>query len=162
MDMIECVGCGGRFPDIEGPVHRYMASCPGCWAAFGEVLAREYGDPAFYAVHRLSVDTYAVQHPGRPTSQCVHSVGLHLIRLCLFIERGLSAERANAAMLEAGKHKDRFVWLEPPAALGELTVADVVDARMPEAHVRAVNAWARSAWSAWAPHHDAVRAWLPA
>ena len=162
MSSIECIGCGGQFPDIEGPVHRYMTSCPGCWAAYGEVLAREYSNPAFYVVHRLSVDTYAVQHPGHPSRQCIHSVGLHLIRLCLLIERGLSMEHANAAMLAAGKRKDGFVWLDPPASLGDLTVADVVDARTPEAHKRAVNAWARSAWNAWTPYHDTVRAWLPA
>ena len=32
-----------------------MESSPACWAAYGEVLAREYSDPAYFQVHRLSV-----------------------------------------------------------------------------------------------------------
>ncbi|HED04410.1 MAG TPA: hypothetical protein ENI60_06555, partial [Candidatus Fraserbacteria bacterium] len=113
MNTVECVGCGGQFPEIDGPVHRYMESSPGCWAAFGEVLAREYSDPIYFGVHRLTVDAYAVQHPGSPSRQSIRSVGVHLIRLCLFLEHGLSAENANDAMLKAAKLKHTFVWLEP-------------------------------------------------
>ena len=31
---------------------------------YGEVLAREYSDPSYVSLHRLTADTYAVQHPG--------------------------------------------------------------------------------------------------
>ncbi len=72
------VGCGARVPDIAGPVHRYMESLPGCWAAYGEIIAREYGDIAFATAHSLTVDSYAIQHPGQPSPQSVQSVGLHL------------------------------------------------------------------------------------
>lgn len=58
--MIKCMGCGGVFAEIQGPTHRYLESSPGCWAAYGEVLAREYSDPAYFQVHRLTVDAYAV------------------------------------------------------------------------------------------------------
>ena len=78
-----CPGCGALFEERAGPTHRYMESSPACWAAYGEVLAREYSDQAFYAVHRMSVDTYAVQHPGQPSPQTIQSVAVHLIRLCL-------------------------------------------------------------------------------
>ena len=70
-----CLSCGGVFPDIDGPVHRYMKSSPGCWAVYGEVLAREYEDPYFFEVHRLTVDAYAVQHPGSTDRQSIQSVG---------------------------------------------------------------------------------------
>ena len=66
-----------------------MESSPSCWAAYGEVLAREYNDPAFMAAHRLTVDAYAVQHPGRPSPQSIQSVALHLISLCLVLEQEL-------------------------------------------------------------------------
>ncbi|MFC1547249.1 hypothetical protein ACFL5M_01855 [Candidatus Neomarinimicrobiota bacterium] len=36
------ISCGAMVPDIEGPLYEYMTSSPGCWAVFGEVLAREY------------------------------------------------------------------------------------------------------------------------
>lgn len=162
MTTVECLGCGGMFPDVDGPVHRYMASSPGCWAAYGEVLAREYSDPRLLEVHRLSVDAYAVQHPGSPSDQSIRSVGVHLVRLCLFLEHGLSPEDANRAMLEAGRRKHEFVWLEPPASLGKTTVADVVATSPVGRHRSVVQEWARDAWAAWSPHHETVRSWLPA
>lgn len=161
MIQVKCMGCGASFDDIEGPVHRYMESSPGCWAVYGEVLAREYSDPTYYEVHRLSVDAYAVQHPGSPSRQSIQSVGVHLIRLCLFLEHGLSAEDANDAMLEAAKLKHTFTWLEPPESLGSITVADVARARTAAEHKQAVRAWAQSAWDAWSSHHDTIRSWLP-
>lgn len=53
MNTTECTGCKARFRDMEGPTHPYMESSPGCWAAFGDVLAREYSDPVYFEVHRL-------------------------------------------------------------------------------------------------------------
>lgn len=153
------MGCKGLFPRIEGPTHEYMQSTPGCWAAYGRVLAREYEDRRFFAVHRLTVDAYAVQHPGVPSRQSIQSVGVHLVRLCLFLEHGLTPERANDAMLAAAKHKAQYHWLEPPASLGPLTVADLEPAADAEAHVALVRAWAAQMWDVWAPHHDTVRGW---
>ena len=139
-----------------------MESSPGCWAAFGQLLAREYSDPTYHEVHRLSVDAYAVQHPGSPSRLCIQSVGVHLIRLGLFLEHGLSPGDANNAMLKAAKHKDTFVWLSPPAFLGPLTVADVVKAGSVQEHKTLVRAGAEGAWAAWSPHHDTIRSWLAA
>jgi hypothetical protein len=161
MNTNRCIGCGGLFADIDGPVHAYMESSPSCWAAFGEVLAREYSDPAVVEVHRLTVDAYAVQHPGKPSPQSIQSVGLHLIRLCRFLEQGLDARRANEAMLEAARHKHRLVWLEPPASLGAVTVADVIRATTAGEHKKRVLRWAQEAWNAWSEHHAVIRAWLP-
>ena len=157
-----CPGCGLALPVVDGPVHRYMIASPACWALYGEVLAREYSDPAVSEVHRLSVDAYAVQHPGSTDRQSIQSVAVHLIRLCLFLEYGLTAEDANAAMLDAGKRKHLFTWLQPPAAPGEITVADVAQATTAEAHKLMVRSWAECVWAAWSVHHDTVRAWLPA
>lgn len=159
--MSRCLGCGAEFPERDGPTHRYMASSPACWAAYGEVLAREYSDPAYFQVHRLSVDAYAVQHPGKPSPQTIQSIAVHLVRLCLLLERSLPMERANDAMLKASEREENYVWLTPPANLGSVTVADVVDAVDVNAHMAAVRRWAESAWQAWSPHHVTVRSWLP-
>ncbi len=156
-----CPGCGGRFPALAGPVHRYMESSPGCWAVYGEVLAREYGERAYYEMHKFTVDAYAVQHPGRPSAQSIQSVGVHLVRLCLMLERGFDAERATAAIQLAATNKSVFRWLDPPASRGEVTVADVHRATSSEEHAVQVRAWAGSAWAAWAAHHETVRGWIP-
>jgi len=162
MDLRKCFSCGGEFPDIDGPVHRYMESSAGCWAVYGEVLAREYSDPSFFEVHRLTVDAYAVQHPGSKDRQSIQSVGVHLIRLCLFLEQGLSPENANDAMLSAGKNKKYFTYLEPPLNLGAITAKDIANAKSADEHKDIVKKWAESAWDAWSIHHDTIRKWLPA
>jgi hypothetical protein len=137
-----------------------MESSPGCWAAYGEVLAREYGSPAYFAVHPLTVDAYAVQHPGRPSPQSIQSVAVHLIRLCLTLEKGLAPSAALAAIQAAAKAKGRYVWLEPPASRGKVTVAGVRPARTAAEHKRLVESWAQSAWQAWSAHHAVIRGWL--
>jgi hypothetical protein len=161
MNLVPCPGCGGLFSEIEGPTHRYMESSTGCWAMYGEVLAREYSNPAYAPNYRLSVDAYAVQHPGRPSPQSVQSVAVHLIRLCLLLERDLEMARANDAMLTATAAKGKFFWLEPPPSRGSITVADVHRAKNADEHIALVQKWAESAWQAWSRHHPQIHKWLP-
>jgi Family of unknown function (DUF5946) len=151
--------CKATLPVISGPTHDYMESTPSCWATFGRVLAREYVDQQYFAVHRLTVDSYAVQHPGKPSRQSIQSVGVHLVRLCLFLEHELSPDKANAAMLNAAKHKSNYFWLDPPDSLDELTVADIEAATTPEQHKALVRQWAEQMWRVWSPYHDVVRKW---
>lgn len=160
MKLEACPGCGASFPPRDGPVHAYMLSSPACWAAYGEVLAREYSDPALLGIHRLSVDAYAVQHPGRESRKSIQSVGVHSLLLCLALEHELDPEQANEAILAIGEIKHRFTWLDPPSSLGELTVEHVLAASTADEHVARVRAWARSAWMAWTPHHAQIRQWL--
>ena len=162
MAVVPCMWCQGRFDDADGPTHEYMESTPGCWAAYGRVLARQYEHQSLRPIHRLAVDAYAVQHPGKPSRQSIQSVGVHLVRLCLFLEHGLTPERANDAMLAAAKHKASYRWLEPPASLGPLTVADVEATRSLDEHSSLVKRWATQMWQVWSHHHPAVRAWVNA
>ena len=137
-----------------------MLSSPACWALYGEVLAREYSDmPGFGARHRLTVDAYAAQHPGKETPAAIKSVGVHLVRLYLILEGDLKLEEANAAMQKITQVKHRFQWLTPPEVHGGLTVADVHAAASVGEHVTMVLAWAESMWVAWRAHHAQVREW---
>jgi hypothetical protein len=154
-----CVGCGALVPDVDGPTHRYIGASPGCWALYGEILAREYDDAAYRAVHRLTVDAYAVQHPGVPSPQSIQSVAVHLISLYLVLERGRDPAYAARVMGRAANRQGILRWLDPPASLGALTVLDVHAAPDPIAHRRQVQRWARSVWDAWGPHHATVRHW---
>jgi len=161
---VRCIGCGGHVPDITGPTHPYMESSPGCWSVYGEVLAREYIDPTFRDVHRLTSDTFAVQHPGRPSPQSIQSVCGHLLRLCLVLDQGAHPSyttRFLRAVLE-GTAPARFFWLEPPRSLGEITVVDLRASTTTAEHDRRVRAWAECVWSAWAVHHGIVRGWAAA
>ena len=152
-----CVGCGAIVPRIEGPVHRYMTSSPGCWALNGEVAARHLADPAASSYRQLCVDAYAVQHPGVPGPQAIQSVGGHLVSLHAQVELGLPIARASAALERGIRRKGYFRWLTPPSFHGALTVLFM--AANLDDPASAARAWAESAWRAWAPHHAQVRAW---
>lgn len=156
-----CPGCGVRLNPAEGPTHAYMTSSPACWSAYNEILAREFQDPAYFSVHQLSVDAYAVQHPGDPADRrAVQSVNIHLTSLYVIFElnRDFAAARGALKTL-ADDFKDEFLPLSPPAAY-DMTVKDVLAASMAEEHGCLVREWARSAWRAWSDHHGVARAWV--
>jgi len=155
-----CPGCGLVLPArLAAPTHAYIGASAECWALYGEVLAREYEDPAYFRVHQLTVDAYAVQHPGRPERRSIQSVALHLITLCVVIEQG--ADPSDGPKLHKGLAKrPGFGWLEPPVPIGEITIADVRRAESSAEHERIVRRWARDVWAAWEPHHATVRHWV--
>lgn len=146
--MIElCIGCGAMFERLEGPTHAYMLSTPACWSAYGQVLLREYEDPALFATsHRLTVDAYALQHPGAPGDRrAEQSMWLHFTSLQLIIRH----QRPHSAGALAMKKLAGITFppLPRPDAL-TVTVKDVIDAE-PGLHHERVLAWAIDAHSAW-------------
>jgi hypothetical protein len=74
-----CPGCGVVLPAHDGPTHRYLGASAACWALYGRVMAREFNNPAYSAIHQMSTDTYAVQHPGVPERRTIQSAALHLM-----------------------------------------------------------------------------------
>ena len=157
---IICPGCGAAVPDVEETrPHPYIGSAPGCWLLYSAVLAREYGDFRYTPAHQLTVDAYAVQHPGVPERRTAQSVAIHLVGLCLSLERARGAAELPRLRQRLAAPKRIFPWLTPPASLGELTVLDVHAAETPESHRAAVDRWAQSAWEAWSPYRAQVRGW---
>ena len=159
VEVERCPGCGSILAKHDGPTHDYMSSSPACWAAFGEVLAREYANPALMDVHRLTVDTWAVQHPGDGSRRAIQSVGMHLCRIKLQLELGYAGLRANDAMRKLTTLKSQLPLLPQPANF-KVTIADVRDAIAPEAHEAAILHWARSTWEDWSAQHAFVAHYL--
>jgi hypothetical protein len=158
--MLSCVGCGALVPTSAGPTHPYIGASPGCWALFGEVQAVAYADYRMAGVQRLTVDTYAVQHPGVPERRAIQSVAVHLMSLYLTLEHGVTHTQSMQVLQRAADRSHTFTWLTPPASVGALTVVDVHRARMDaDAYTRLVTAWAHATWAAWAPHHAQIRQW---
>jgi hypothetical protein len=151
-----CPHCKLVLPRHDGAAHAYLGGSPSCWGLYGQVLAREYADPAWMAPHRITVDAYAAQHPGRPEPRTVASINVHLVGLYLTLERGLDGGYVRQVIGRLTRDKDRLAWLEPPADLGAITVADVMRAQDPAAHSAVVTDWGRSVWRAWADHHRTV------
>lgn len=163
----QCPGCQIALENVEGPVHSYMTSSPACWALYGEVLSREYSDPAYMKYHQLTVDAYAIQHPGSPNRQSIQSVAVHLVSLFSVFHGGLAPREATALIKRCCDSSDfgrAITWLEPPSQPGTLNVGSVHSASCAttssaDGHAAAVTAWARDAWNAWSPHHDTVERW---
>lgn len=154
-----CPGCGSVLPAQDGPTHDYMLSSPACWAAFGVVLAREYENPALMDVHRLTVDTWAVQHPGDGSRSAIQSVAMHLCRIRLQLEDGYAGLRANDAMKKLTLLKAELPEL-PARSSYRVTVADVRNAIAPAAHEAAIRRWAAATWEDWADQHGFVADYL--
>jgi len=101
--MIEkCSSCGAETPLSNTDVtHAYLDASPGCWARYGEVLAREYSDPKYFSVHALTVDAYALQHPGQASPKTTNSLNLHLASLYAYY-------RKQGDMLSGDCNGERF------------------------------------------------------
>jgi uncharacterized protein DUF5946 len=123
------------------------------------LLARDFSDVAYFRVHRLMVDTYALQHPERYCASA-KSLAAHLTGLCWLIERGGS--RAVGGEPLRGWLNGKVPLEKPaiPAHRGTLTIADVMDAPDAAAYADAVDRWSRATWEAYAPLHAQARAWI--
>jgi hypothetical protein len=105
------------------------------------------------------VDTWAVQHPGDGSRRAIQSVGLHLARMLVQLEQGLSGKAAYAAMVNFAARKAELPEL-PPRAAYSMTVADVVNAIESEDHISAIHRWAETTWRDWSDQHDFIRDWV--
>jgi len=157
--LIPCYGCGALVPNEDGPTHRYIGASPGCWALYGEVLARGYGTPGFGDDDLMIINSYAVQHPGTSSPRSIQSVGAHLIGLYVVEERGYDGKRALEAVRIAADGSRAFHWLEPPPNRYGITILDIHRAADPAAHTAAMRVMAETTWAAWSAHQPQVRAW---
>lgn len=99
-----------------------MESSAACWARFGELLTREYESRDYAPAHHLTVDAYAVQHPGKPSPQSIQSVAVHLISLHAMLELGLEEHRRTAHLIKKCADRGTFTWLDPPPGPAEITL----------------------------------------
>jgi hypothetical protein len=159
MEEIRCFGCNAFVPNIEGPTHNYVLSAPGCWKLYTDLLAKEYGNyELLKETHRISVDTYSAQHVGNPDDRrAVQSVNIHLVALYLKIEMKLDNHRIVTKMQELLNRGREFKKLDPPDFAGTLNISDAAKAKTFEDHIKLVDRWSISVWSAWDRYHDYIR-----
>jgi hypothetical protein len=153
-----CPDCKIALPKNDSLSHVYLGASPSCWALYGELLAREYNDPAYMTAHRMTVDAYCAQHPGKPERRTIQSINVHLVGLFLTVERDTSGDFArNAIGTLIENYADRFQWLNPPSSLGDMNVQDILAAKDACSHQRLARQWAASVWQAWSSYHDHIR-----
>lgn len=151
----QCPGCHAFFTPSNMGTDRYCGACSCCWAVCNQILAKEYQDyPENQNAHRLTVDTYGVQHPGNQQERnAVQSVNIHLIGLHLSIAENKPASYVVRCMDEILTKKRDFDWLTLPNNPHWLTVQEVIKAQTVDEHLKIVRAWAESVCEAWDDHH---------
>ena len=151
---IQCYGCGAFVDNIEGQPHKYIGTIQGCWNIYEQVLTKEYEDYSYFEdIHRLTVDTYAIQHPGQPCKQSIQSVNLHLIGLYYVLIKNLSGKEATKKIGAILEKKPKFEWLEPPIPNGQITIINVLIATNKEYHEKIVKEWAQDVFGCWLLKH---------
>jgi hypothetical protein len=156
-EVVECIGCRGVVPVLDGPIHRYMTASPGCWRTYTELMGGGL-PPSPYA--GLVVDAYAVTHPGVPGPQSTPSVWIHLATLCFVLERRWPPDQAIRLRRLAADAFRGWPSLERPGHMGEVTAIDVSKALGSgdgSLAIELTRSWVNAAWMAWADHHAAVR-----
>jgi hypothetical protein len=149
-----CMWCKGDFADIEGPVHPYMESTPGCWAAYTKLLEVEYRNYAVVkGAHRMTADTYAAQHPGQRSRVSTQSVSGHLFGLECYLVRGMDGDTTRKYMKRVIDRARELTWLEPPDFSGTLNVNHPLSATDMQDHIVKVKEWGWSVLNAWRALH---------
>ncbi len=151
----KCYGCGALVSSADELPHKYIGANQGCWDLYGQILAKEYGEYNYPELtHRLTVDTYAIQHPGTPSRQSIQSVNVHLISLYLILLKGFDGKNATNKMGLILSNNPKFEWLEPPIPNGSKTVIDVLTATNQDEHEKKVREWAEDVWNCWFSKHE--------
>jgi hypothetical protein len=150
-----CAQCGAVAPDVNGPVHKYVPSAPGCWQVFGQVQADEALRFGYPSAHRIVVDAYMAQHPGDGSDRRDRqSVFVHLAGLCAVLEMQIEPDRATDVLRRVLQRHDDFPVLERGQGPGELTVLHLVNAPDLAGYEQRARAWGRAVWKAWDQHHS--------
>ncbi len=140
------------------PRHKYLPATPGCWKLYGELLAKEYSDLNYWRVHRLTVDTYSVQHTQSDDPRNIQSVNVHLVALYMGLEKKLSSDAIPPIMSRVIQiDKGAFVKLKAPSFHSVKNVSAILPARNATEHCRLVQDWANEVWEIWETHHTHIR-----
>lgn len=153
-EKIKCLGCGALVENSIGEAHKYIGAKQGCWDLYSEVLAKEFNEYKYFEhTNRLTVDTYAIQHPGLPGKQSIQSVNIHLISLYIVLVENLNSREATKMIGKILEKKPEFVWLDPPVPNGKITIIDVLKAKNKEEHQEIVKEWAKDVFACWYLKH---------
>lgn len=148
----KCFGCFGEFEDADkdGLPHPYIGATSACWAVYGQILVKEYSDPAYGQVHRLTADAYGAQHIGdQADRRARQSANVHLIALYLSLEKKMPEKAILMFLKEATSLKRNWPSVVQRDNPAWLTVQDVVKATDPSSHAEFVHQWAASVWEAY-------------
>ena len=132
----------------------------GCQALFEEQTGLHVSDVTYFAIHRLFVDAYSLQHD--PYIASFKSFAAHLAHLCWSLEHG-GSRAVPSEPIRAWVERNPTLEKPPlPVRRGVVTIADVAAAANASAHRMAVDLWAKSVWDAYAALQPLAREWVGA
>lgn len=153
-----CESCGAETSlSTTGLTHAYLGASSGCWARYGEVLAREYSDSHYFVVHPLTVDAYAVQHPGTENLKTINSINLHLASLYSYYHNYMELHELLRLKSHLSKHKHQFQWLHPSEDSGDMTINNIWATNTAEQHCKSVVQWGEIVFECWSEHHSYIK-----
>lgn len=128
---------------------------PACAEAFDLLLAREFGDPASFAVHHLTVAAYRLEHPAGSSD---HTLATLLCVLRAGVDDGRGGEALRRYAAWAGRRlRERPPGPVPrPAGRARLGAVDVAAAPDAAGHCALVRAWAAQVREVWRPVADGL------
>ena len=131
----------------------------GCQRLFEAIGLREYEDMRLARYHRIVVDVYALQHPGR-YGRSAKSFAAHLTGLCAWLENETNSRSVNALVQRWLSGLSPIQKPTLPPSYGAITIRDLVDAEDPVRYGDVLRSWARATWDAYAPLHATAREWI--
>jgi len=156
----QCPGCGLLMPAGNSiPYDGYFNASDECWSLFTEVIGREFSNAVLFGqVHHLTVEAYAVQHPGglHPDK----SIDIHLAGLYLMMERNVAPSDVAPCMQKLAERVRDWPHLDPPPP--DAWKQTIFDVAMADDHVAAVREWSAGVWAAWSSQRDRVVALVDA
>lgn len=151
-----CIGCGLKTERVEGEIHRYMLSSPKCWSLYEELLAREYQNPKYMSIHTLTVDAYALQHPGENNQQANSSVYVHLLSAYAYFVKKKTIKELVIVKKRATTLSKNLPRLFPVPESYSLRLDTVLKATTAKEREEFVIAWTNSVFLSWKQHHKAI------
>jgi hypothetical protein len=158
--VVTCNGCRSQFyqevESNENP-HPYIGASHACWFLYSQILAKEFENQDYFAIHRVTVDAYAAQHIGDQTDRRARqSANLHLIALWLFFEEKKSVTTILEFLKKATAIKRDWPVINAVKQPSWITVQDVALAQTAEQHVLVVTQWGKSVLAAYTDQHDEI------
>ena len=132
----------------------------GCGGIFDRLLARDFSNALYFRMHRMLVDTYALQHPARYCASA-KSLAAHLAGLGWFMRHPDASRAVGPESLQRWlSGRTDVVKPDLPTFRGTLTIGDIDDSAGPLEYGQAVERWARATWDAYLELHSTADRWI--
>jgi hypothetical protein len=153
-----CPGCGLTMTAGHAlPYLGYFNASDECWSLFTEVIGREFSNAVLFGqVHHLTVEAYAVQHPGGRHRD--KSIDIHLAGLYLMMERDIPPSAVAPYMQKLAERVRDWPHLDAPGP--DAWTQTIFDVAMADDHAAAVREWSAGVWQAWSAQRERVVALL--